>query len=120
MSRRPKAHAPNCSSRRLLVGEIRAAGAARVRVDVRARSDPAAEAAAAVARCTTAHNAWSSTPRANTTSCYGAAQLFVRTLRSQLGAAFPIGLASQAEVAQHPRFPYSVFLGPGGFNVVLP
>ena len=51
---------------------------------------------------------------------YGAAQLYVRTLRAQLGAGFPIGLASQAEVAQHPTFPYSVFLGPGGFNAVLP
>jgi hypothetical protein len=51
---------------------------------------------------------------------YGAAQVFVRTLRSRLGPAFPIGLASQAEVGEHPTFPYSVFLGPGGFNVVLP
>ncbi len=44
----------------------------------------------------------------------------MRTLRSQLGAGFPIGLAAQAEVSQHPAFPYSVFLGPGAFNVVLP
>jgi hypothetical protein len=41
-------------------------------------------------------------------------------LRAQLGAAFPIGLASEAEVSEHPKFPYSVFLGPGAFNVVLP
>jgi hypothetical protein len=51
---------------------------------------------------------------------YGAAQLFVRTLRARVGHAFPIGLASQAEPAEHPTFPYSVFLGPGAFNVVLP
>lgn len=52
-------------------------------------------------------------------SC-GAAQLFVRTLRSQLGSRFSIALAGQAEVLQHPTFPYSVFLGPGGFNFDLP
>ncbi len=51
---------------------------------------------------------------------YTAAQQYVRTLRAQLGGGFPIGLAGQAEVAEHPTFPYSVFLGPGGFNVDLP
>jgi Putative peptidoglycan binding domain len=51
---------------------------------------------------------------------YGAAQVFVKALRSQLGARFPIGLAGQAEVLQHPTFPYSVFLGPGGFDFDLP
>jgi Putative peptidoglycan binding domain len=29
-------------------------------------------------------------------------------------------LAGQAEISEHPTFPYSVFLGPGGCNVVLP
>jgi Putative peptidoglycan binding domain len=53
-------------------------------------------------------------------SLYYPAQLFVRALRTQLGAGFPIGLASQAEVYEHPKFPYSVFLAPGAFNVVLP
>jgi hypothetical protein len=51
---------------------------------------------------------------------YGAAQTFVRALRSRLGTRFPIGLAGQAEVLQHPTFPYSVFLGPGGFDVDMP
>ena len=51
---------------------------------------------------------------------YGAAQAFVKALRTQLGARFPIGLAGQAEVLQHPTFPYSVFLGPGGFDFDLP
>ena len=51
---------------------------------------------------------------------YGPAQAFVKALRSQLGAHFPIGLAGQAEVLQHPTFPYSVFLGPGAFNFDLP
>jgi hypothetical protein len=51
---------------------------------------------------------------------YGAAQAFVKALRTQLGTRFPIGLAGQAEVLQHPTFPYSVFLGPGGFDFDLP
>jgi hypothetical protein len=51
---------------------------------------------------------------------YGAAQAFVKALRTQLGGRFPIGLAGQAEVLQHPTFPYSVFLGPGGFDFDLP
>jgi hypothetical protein len=51
---------------------------------------------------------------------YGAAQAFVKALRSQLGARFPIGLAGQAEVLQHPTFPYSVFLAPGAFDFDLP
>ena len=51
---------------------------------------------------------------------YGAAQAFVGALRAALGTAFPIALAGQAEVLLHPRFPYSVFLGPGGFNVDMP
>ncbi|HEY1833382.1 MAG TPA: peptidoglycan-binding domain-containing protein [Solirubrobacteraceae bacterium] len=51
---------------------------------------------------------------------YGAAQSFVHTLRRALGARFPIGLAGQAEVLDHPTFPYSVFLAPDGFQVDMP
>ena len=51
---------------------------------------------------------------------YGAAQQFVGSLRATLGGRFPIGLAGQAETLEHPTFPYSVFLGPGGFDVVMP
>ncbi len=51
---------------------------------------------------------------------YRAAQEYVRALRSALGRSFPIGLAGQAEVLEHPTFPYSVFLGPGGFDFDMP
>ena len=51
---------------------------------------------------------------------YGAAQRFVHAVRAGVGAGFPLGLAGQAEVGQHPTFPYSVFLGPGGFGFDLP
>ncbi len=51
---------------------------------------------------------------------YGEAQTYVRELRALLGRAFPIGLAGQAEVLEHQEFPYSVFLGPGGFQYDMP
>ncbi len=51
---------------------------------------------------------------------YGQAQVYVRTLHAGLGAGFPIALAGQPEVLQHPKFPYSVFLGPGGFGFDMP
>jgi hypothetical protein len=104
----------------VLVGEIRAAGE-RVCAWTFARGQqPAAEAAAAVGAVGDGAQCLVVDAEGEYDKLYGAAQLFVRTLRAQLGAGFPIGLASQAEVAQHPTFPYSVFLGPGGFNVVLP
>ena len=51
---------------------------------------------------------------------YYAAQQYVHALRASLGASFPIALAGQAEVLEHPEFPYSVFLGPGGFQDDMP
>jgi hypothetical protein len=51
---------------------------------------------------------------------YYAAQQYVRALRAALGASFPIALAGQAEVLEHPEFPYSVFLGPGAFGFDMP
>lgn len=82
--------------------------------------NPEGEAAAAVAAVREGAQCLVVDAESQYDSLYGAAQLFVRTLRSQLGAGFPIGLAGEAEVLEHPKFPYSVFLGPGGFNVVLP
>ena len=51
---------------------------------------------------------------------YGQAQVYVHALRSGLGARFPIALAGQPEILEHPEFPYSVFLGPGGFDFDMP
>ena len=45
---------------------------------------------------------------------YAAADLYVRTLRAEVGRKFPISLAAFPYVDYHPAFPYSVFLGPGG------
>jgi putative peptidoglycan binding protein len=45
---------------------------------------------------------------------YAAADLYVRSLRAQIGESFPLSLAGFPYVDYHPAFPYSVFLGPGG------
>ncbi len=51
---------------------------------------------------------------------YGQAQSYVHALRAALGSRFPIALAGQPEILEHPQFPYSVFLGPGGFDFDMP
>jgi peptidoglycan hydrolase-like protein with peptidoglycan-binding domain len=51
---------------------------------------------------------------------YAAAQRYLATLRAAIGPAYPLGLTSFPYVDYHPRFPYSVFLGPGGAQANLP
>jgi putative peptidoglycan binding protein len=51
---------------------------------------------------------------------YASADLYVRTLRARIGAAFPLSLAAFPYVDYHPSFPYSVFLGPGGATANQP
>ncbi|MBS1892651.1 MAG: peptidoglycan-binding protein [Actinobacteria bacterium] len=51
---------------------------------------------------------------------YAAAELYIHTLRAQIGAGFPLSLAGFPYVDYHPAFPYSVFLGPGGATVNQP
>jgi hypothetical protein len=51
---------------------------------------------------------------------YAAADLYIRSLRAQIGAGFPLSLAGFPYVDYHPAFPYSVFLGPGGATVNQP
>jgi hypothetical protein len=51
---------------------------------------------------------------------YAAAQQYMETLRSKVGASYPIGLASFPYVNYHESFPYSVFLGPGGAQFNAP
>jgi hypothetical protein len=103
-----------------VVSEARAAGATVCGWMFAYGLDPAAEAKIAVAAVRAGAQCLVIDAEGQYDKLYGAAQLFVHELRSQLGAHFPIGLAGQAEVLQHPTFPYSVFLGPGGFDVVLP
>ncbi|HEY4811571.1 MAG TPA: peptidoglycan-binding domain-containing protein [Solirubrobacteraceae bacterium] len=103
-----------------LVSEMRAAGATVCGWMFAVGANPQAEAAAAVAAAHAGAQCLVVDAEGEYDSLYYPAQLFVHALRTQLGASFPIGLASQAEVYEHPKFPYSVFLGPGAFNVVLP
>lgn len=103
-----------------LVSEMRAAGATVCAWTFAVGASPTAEAAAAVAAVHAGAQCLVVDGEGEYDSLYYQAQLFVHALRAQLGADFPIGLASQAEVYEHPKFPYSVFLGPGAFNVVLP
>ena len=51
---------------------------------------------------------------------YAAADLYLRSLRAQIGAGFPLSLAGFPYVDYHPAFPYSVFFGPGGATVNQP
>src|SRR6202012_1414507 len=81
---------------------------------------PAAEAAAAEAAVAAGARCLLIDAEEHYDGRYGAAQTFVGALRRKLGRSFPIGLAGEALIALHPKFPYSVFLGPGGFNVDMP
>ena len=83
-------------------------------------SEPAPEAQAAIAAVHTGAGCLVVDAESAYEKRYGQAQVYVRTLRASLGAGFPIALAGQPEVLQHPKFPYSVFLGPGGFGFDMP
>lgn len=51
---------------------------------------------------------------------YAQASTYTRRLRSAVGSAYPLALASFPYVDYHPAFPFSVFLGPGGAQYNLP
>ncbi|MGO9319482.1 MAG: peptidoglycan-binding domain-containing protein [Solirubrobacteraceae bacterium] len=51
---------------------------------------------------------------------YAAAQTYIDDLRAKIGPTYPLGLASFPYVFDHPTFPYSVFLGPGGAQYNAP
>jgi Putative peptidoglycan binding domain len=51
---------------------------------------------------------------------YPQASTYMTTLRSLIGAEYPVGLTSFPYVDYHPALPYSVFLGPGGAQFNLP
>jgi len=51
---------------------------------------------------------------------YGAAQTYIADLRAQIGATYPLGLASFPYVYYHTAIPYSVLLGPNGAQFNAP
>ncbi len=103
-----------------LVRGVRAAGVSVCGWTFVYGANPRAEAAAALAAIHTGAQCLVVDAEGQYDKRYAAAQLFVREVRAHVRRDFPIGLAGQAEVAQHPTFPYSVFLGPGGFTFDLP
>lgn len=48
------------------------------------------------------------------------ARTYIRSLRAQVGADYPVGFTSFPYVSLHRSVPYSVFLGPGGAQFNLP
>jgi peptidoglycan hydrolase-like protein with peptidoglycan-binding domain len=103
-----------------LVSALRASGLTVCGWTFAYGSDPAGEAAAALAAVRAGAQCLVVDAEGSYDSRYGPAQAFVRALRSALGGAFPIALAGQAETLQHPKFPYSVLLGPGAFQLDMP
>jgi hypothetical protein len=51
---------------------------------------------------------------------YPQAQTYIAQLRRLIGSRFPVALAGFPYVFDHPAFPYSVFLGPGGAQYNTP
>jgi peptidoglycan hydrolase-like protein with peptidoglycan-binding domain len=103
-----------------LVSALRASGLTVCGWTFAYGAEPAGEAAAAVAAVRAGAQCLVVDAEGSYDSRYGPAQAFVRALRGALGRAFPIALAGQAETFEHPKFPYSVFLGPGAFQLDMP
>jgi hypothetical protein len=83
-------------------------------------SDPIGEAAAGVAAVNTGADCLIIDAETAYEGRYAAAQRYLTTLRAAIGPGYPLGLTSFPYVDYHPRFPYSVFLGPGGAQANLP
>ncbi len=111
---------PNRSSRLSLIAGLRGEGVAVCAWVFAYGSEPVPEAQAAIAAVHGGAGCLVVDAESAYEKRYGQAQVYVRTLHASLGAGFPIALAGQPEVLQHPKFPYSVFLGPGGFGFDMP
>jgi peptidoglycan hydrolase-like protein with peptidoglycan-binding domain len=83
-------------------------------------TDPLGEAAAGIAAVTAGADCLIIDAETRYEGRYGAAQRYLTTLRAAIGPDYPLGLTSFPYVDYHPRFPYSVFLGPGGAQANLP
>ncbi len=103
-----------------LVAALRASGLTVCGWTFAYGAEPAGEAAAALAAVRAGAQCLVVDAEGQYDSRYGPAQAFVHALRRALGRAFPIALAGQAETLEHPKFPYSVFLAPGAFQLDMP
>ena len=81
---------------------------------------PGLEAAVAAAAIRTGADCFVIDAEAELEGRYAAARTYMTALRSAVGDAYPIALTSFPYADLHQRFPYSVFLGPGGAQVDMP
>ena len=83
-------------------------------------SSPSAEAAAAAQAISAGADCFIIDAETEFEGRYAQAQTYIMRLRARVGPAYPLALSSFPYVDYHPRFPYSVFLGPGGAQANLP
>ena len=83
-------------------------------------SNPVGEAGAAAAAVTAGADCLVIDAETAYEGRYAAAQRYLSALRLAIGPDYPVGMTSFPYVDFHPRFPYSVFLGPGGAQANLP
>jgi hypothetical protein len=83
-------------------------------------TDPLGEAAAGVAAVRAGADCLVIDAETAYEGRYASAQRYLGALRLGIGPDYPVGLTSFPYVDYHPRFPYSVFLGPGGAQANLP
>lgn len=83
-------------------------------------SDPLGEAAAGAAAVNAGADCLIIDAETAYEGRYASAQRYMTALRAAIGPDYPLGLTSFPYVDYHPRFPYSVFLGPGGAQANLP
>jgi hypothetical protein len=81
---------------------------------------PLAEAAAAVRAVRSGADCFVIDAESELEGRYAQARAYVAALRGAVGPAYPIALTSFPYADVHQRFPYSVFLGPGGAQFNLP
>ncbi|HUR85959.1 MAG TPA: peptidoglycan-binding domain-containing protein [Solirubrobacteraceae bacterium] len=83
-------------------------------------ANPVGEAAAGAAAVTAGADCLVIDAETRYEGRYAAAQQYLSALRLAIGPNYPLALTSFPYVDFHPKFPYSVFLGPGGAQANLP
>lgn len=103
-----------------LVSALHAAGARVCAWTVIYGADPGSEASLAAAAAQAGADCVIYDAEGPYDRRYTAAQQFMSALRAAVGPHYPLALATQPYVFEHPTFPYSVFLAPGASDAVLP
>jgi hypothetical protein len=105
---------------RQLVAELHARGLRVCAWQFVYGSDPLGEALAAAASVAAGADCFVIDAETAYEGRYASAQRSMTALRAAVGPDYPIGVTSFPYVDDHPRLPYSVFLGPGGAQANLP